>query len=213
MVQPPGQIADASAALLFHSPAACGIVLLMSTAQPRHAHELAPLMRAVAAGDRTALADLYGRTSGKLYGICVRLLGSEPEAEEVLQDVYLTVWNKADRFDGDKASPITWLAVLARNKSIDRLRRQRAPTTTLDDAPDLADEGPSALEVLEQDEDSKRLDRCLEELEQQQQTAIRAAFLDGATYPQLAEREQVPLGTMKSWIRRGLIRLRGCLER
>lgn len=213
MVQPPGQIADAPAALLFHPPAACGIGLLMDAARPRNAHELAPLMRAVASGDRTALADLYGRTSGKLYGICVRLLGSEPEAEEVLQDVYLTVWNKADRFDGDKASPITWLAVLARNKSIDRLRRQRAPTTTLDDAPDLADEGPSALEVLEQDEDSKRLESCLEELDQRQRTAIRAAFLDGATYPQLAEREQVPLGTMKSWIRRGLIRLRGCLER
>lgn len=185
----------------------------MSTAQAPNAHELVPLMQAVAAGDRNALADLYDRTSGKLYGICIRLLGSEPEAEEALQDVYLTVWNKADRFDGRKASPITWLAVLARNKSIDRLRRKSAPTTNLDDAPDLVDDGPSALEVLEQEEDQKRLNDCLEELDQQQQSSIRAAFLDGATYPQLAEREQVPLGTMKSWIRRGLIRLRGCLER
>lgn len=185
----------------------------MNTAQARSAHELVPLMHAVAAGDRRALADLYGRTSGKLYGICLRLLGSEPEAEDVLQDVYLTVWNKADSFDRDKASPITWLAVLARNKSIDRLRRKRAPTTTIDDAPDFADDGPSALDVLERDEDRRRLEVCLEELDRQQQEAIRSAFLDGATYPQLAEREQVPLGTMKSWIRRGLIRLRGCLER
>lgn len=184
----------------------------MNAAQAPNAVELVPLMQAVAAGDRTALADLYGRTSGKLYGICVRLLGNEPEAEEVLQDVYLTVWNKAASFDRNKASPITWLAVLARNKSIDRLRRPRSPTTSMDDAPDVADERPSALEVLEQDEDQARLARCLEELEQQQQSSIRAAFLDGATYPQLAEREQVPLGTMKSWIRRGLIRLRGCLE-
>ncbi|MBA2771396.1 MAG: sigma-70 family RNA polymerase sigma factor [Sphingomonas sp.] len=185
----------------------------MTTSQAPNARELAPLMHAVAAGDRNALADLYGRTSGKLYGICIRLLGSEPEAEDVLQDVYLTVWNKAGSFDRDKASPITWLAVLARNKSIDRLRRQRAPTTTLDDAPDLADDAPSVLEVLEQDEDRRRLNSCLDELEEQQRASIRAAFLDGATYPQLAEREQVPLGTMKSWIRRGLIRLRGCLER
>ena len=185
----------------------------MSTTAAPNAVELVPLMHAVAAGDRTALADLYGRTSGKLYGICLRLLGSEPEAEDALQDVYLTVWNKAGSFDRDKASPITWLAVLARNKSIDRLRRKRAPTTTLDDAPDLPDGAASALEVLEQSEDQQRLNSCLDELDEQQRSSIRAAFLDGATYPQLAEREQVPLGTMKSWIRRGLLRLRGCLER
>lgn len=213
MIQPPGQSLPLRPNCSSTRPRLAPMVLLMSAAKAPTRHELAPLMDAVAAGDRSALADLYGRTSGKLYGICIRLLGSEPEAEEVLQDVYLTVWNKADRFDGDKASPITWLAVIARNKSIDRLRRHSAAMTTLDDAPELADDAPSALEVLEQDEDRKRLQDCLEELEQQQQASIRSAFLDGATYPQLAEREQVPLGTMKSWIRRGLIRLRGCLER
>lgn len=212
MIQPPGHFA-APAALLFRPASSCGNGRSMNAAQAPNAHELVPLMQAVAAGDRAALADLYGRTSGKLYGICVRLLGSEPEAEDVLQDVYLTVWNKAGSFDRNKASPITWLAVLARNKSIDRLRRQRPPTTTLDDAPEMADDGPSALEVLEQDEDQQRLNGCLDELDEQQRASIRAAFLEGATYPQLAEREKVPLGTMKSWIRRGLIRLRGCLER
>ena len=189
------------------------MVISMSAAQAPNARELVPLMEAVAAGDRSALAELYNRTSAKLYGVCIRLLGSEMEAEEVLQDVYLTVWKKADRFDGRKASPVTWLAVLARNKAIDRLRGRRAPTTNLDDAAELIDDSPSALEVLEQEEDRKRLLDCLEELEEQQRSSIRSAFLDGATYPELAEREQVPLGTMKSWIRRGLIRLRGCLER
>lgn len=213
MIQPPVHFVPAPAALLFPSSPACGNGWSMTTRHPSNALELAPLMQAVAAGDRDALADLYGRTSAKLYGICIRLLGSEPEAEEVLQDVYVTVWKKAGSFDRDKASPITWLAVLARNKAIDRLRRQRAPTTTMDDAPDLADDSPSALEILERDEDQRRLNTCLDELEEQQRASIRAAFLDGATYPQLAEREQVPLGTMKSWIRRGLIRLRGCLER
>jgi RNA polymerase sigma-70 factor, ECF subfamily len=189
------------------------MVVAMSAAQSPNAHELVPLMQAVAEGDRSALAELYNRTSAKLYGVCIRLLGSEMEAEEALQDVYLTVWKKADRFDGRKASPITWLAVLARNKSIDRLRRKSAPTTNLDGASELVDDAPSALEVLEQEEDQKRLRECLEELDEQQRASIRAAFLDGASYPQLAEREKVPLGTMKSWIRRGLIRLRGCLER
>ena len=175
-------------------------------------HELDPLLRSVATGDRRALADLYRRTSAKLYGICVRLLGSQAEAEEVLQEVYVTVWRKAERFDPTKASPITWLAVLARNKAIDRLRRRRPETNPINDAAEIADEQPSALEVLESAQERDRLNGCLEELEDRQRLMIRAAFLDGATYPELAEREGVPLGTMKSWIRRGLLRLRGCLQ-
>jgi RNA polymerase sigma-70 factor (ECF subfamily) len=142
----------------------------------------------------------------------VRLLGSQAEAEEVLQEVYVTVWNKADRFDPHKASPITWLAVLARNKAIDRLRLRRLPTDPIDHASEVADDRPSALDVLETAQEHDRLNGCLDELDAQQRSMIRAAFLDGASYPELAEREGVPLGTMKSWIRRGLLRLRGCLQ-
>ncbi|MDQ3482488.1 MAG: sigma-70 family RNA polymerase sigma factor, partial [Pseudomonadota bacterium] len=167
----------------------------------------------VAHGDRRALGKLYERTSAKLFGICVRLLGSEAEAEEVLQEVYVTVWKKADRFDPLKASPITWLAVLARNKAVDRLRLRRLATDPIETARDVADDQPSALEVLEEAEEKHRLNICLDELDDQQRAMIRAAFLDGATYPELADREGVPLGTMKSWIRRGLLRLRGCLQR
>lgn len=171
------------------------------------------LMRSIAAGDRAALSSLYGRTSAKLFGICLRLLGSRAEAEEVLQDVYVTVWQKASRFDEGKASPITWLAVMTRNKAIDRQRRRTTRTTDLDAAGEIADDRASALDILEMNEEMGRLADCLDELDERQQTMIRAAFLDGATYPQLAERESVPLGTMKSLIRRGLLRLRGCLER
>lgn len=175
--------------------------------------ELVPLLRAISGGDRDALKTLYGRTSAKLFGICVHLLRSDSEAEEVLQDVYITVWQKAGSFEPGRASPITWLAVLARNKAIDRLRLRRLPTDTIDAAADVPDSGASALELLERSEERERLNHCLEELEERQRAMIRAAFMDGATYPELAEREKVPLGTMKSWIRRGLIRLRGCLER
>lgn len=174
--------------------------------------ELVPLMHAVAAGDRDALRTLYGRTSAKLFGICVHLLRSDSEAEEVLQDVFITVWQKAASFDDSRASPITWLAVLARNKAIDRLRLRRIPTESIDAAAEVPDSGASALELLERSEEGERLSHCLGELEERQQAIIRAAFLEGATYPELAEREKVPLGTMKSWIRRGLMRLRGCLE-
>lgn len=177
------------------------------------AFELADVLRAVASGDQPALATLYERTSAKLYGICLRVLGDEAEAQDVLQEVYVTAWRKADRFDPAKASPITWLAVLARNKAIDNLRRRRPATDGLDAVAEVADESPSALDLAESREEGGRLARCLDELDEQPRAMIRSAFLDGATYPELAARAGVPLGTMKSWIRRGLQRLKNCLER
>ena len=176
-------------------------------------HELARLLENAAADDRASLKRLYECTSAKLYGICVRLLRDEAEAQEVLQEVYLTVWRKAASFDATRASPITWLATIARNRSIDRLRARQVPTEDLRLAADIPDDSPSSLQLLETAEDASRLSRCLEELESHACAAIRAAFFDGATYPELAEREGVPLPTMKSWIRRGLISLRGCLDR
>lgn len=175
--------------------------------------ELEDLIRAVAGGDRAAFASLYDRTSAKLYGICLRLLRDEAEAQDVLQDAYVSVWNKAEHYDSAKASPITWLAVVARNKAIDRLRQRRIGSDDLDAAANVEDDSPSAFTVVERQQDAARLAGCLDELEDRARAMIRAAFLDGATYPELAEREGVPLGTMKSWIRRGLQRLRGCLER
>ncbi|MEO7178702.1 MAG: sigma-70 family RNA polymerase sigma factor [Allosphingosinicella sp.] len=175
---------------------------------------LAGTLSAVALGDNAAMADLYDRTSPKLFGICLRLLGSRTEAEEALQETYVTVWGKAGTFDAGKASAITWLATVARNKSIDRLRRRRPDTPAgLEAAADIPDSRASALDVLEDAQEGERLSGCLDELEDRAGQAIRSAFLDGASYSDLAEREGVPLGTMKSWIRRGLLRLRGCLER
>jgi RNA polymerase sigma-70 factor (ECF subfamily) len=175
--------------------------------------QLAQLLEAVSRGDRSAFAALYRRTSAKLYGICLRLLGSEAEAQDVLQEVYVTVWQKAGQFDSARASPITWLAVLTRNKAIDRLRRRPIASEGIEAAAEIEDDSPSAFDLVGGAEDAARLGHCLGELEERARTMIRAAFLDGATYPELAEREGVPLGTMKSWIRRGLQRLRGCLDR
>ena len=174
--------------------------------------ELAPLLSGIAAGDRAALAELYQRTSAKLYGICVRLLPSEADAQDVLQEIYLTVWRKAGLYDQAKASPITWLAVMARNKAIDRLRGKQLATDPLEAANSVADDDPSAFDIVEQGQERERLADCLGELEPQHAAIIRAAFVDGLTYAELAARDAVPLGTMKSWIRRGLLRLRGCLE-
>lgn len=180
-----------------------------ATAEPS---ELARLMTALAGGDRAALAALYQRTSAKLYGICLRLIGDEAEAQDVLQEVYVTAWGKAAQYDPAKASPITWLAVLARNKAIDQLRRRKLPEDDLDAAAAVPDDRPLAFDIIDSDNDRRRLAGCLDTLDERPRAMIRSAFLEGATYPELAEREGVPLGTMKSWIRRGLMRLKGCLE-
>lgn len=181
--------------------------------RPSASRELAPLLSSIASGERAALSTLYQRTSAKLYGICLRLLPSEADAQEVLQDVYLTVWRSARLYDENKASPVTWLAVMTRNKAIDRLRAQKLGTEPLEAADDVADDDPTAFEVVEQAQENDRLTNCLQELEPAHAAAIRAAFIDGLTYAELAARDAVPLGTMKSWIRRSLQRLRGCLER
>jgi RNA polymerase sigma-70 factor (ECF subfamily) len=207
--------------LLYRLPAAyrsrrrsCMTAAMDATRGSEDGRRLAGTMAAVATGDRAAMATLYTRTSAKLFGICVRILGSEAEAEEALQETYILVWRKAGAFDPGRASAITWLAILARNASMDRLRRRRGPAAEeLGAALEIADEAPLAPELLEQAEDRERLTRCLDELEDKPRSAIRAAFLDGLSYPDLAAREGVPLPTMKSWVRRGLLRLRGCLER
>jgi len=175
--------------------------------------ELADLLQRVANRDSSALRDVYDRTSAKLYGICLRVLGSDGEAQDVLQEVYFTVWNKAAQFDAGKASPITWLSVIARNKAIDAARAKRLPAEGVEAASEVPDDSPSALDVLEVEEDAARLADCLNQLEERARAMIRRAFFEGVTYPELATQEGVPLPTMKSWIRRGLLRLRGCMER
>jgi RNA polymerase sigma-70 factor (ECF subfamily) len=183
-------------------------------AETRRRQLVAAIAR-VAGGDRAALRLVYSETSAKLFGVCLRILGDRSEAEDVLQDVYLTVWRKAASFDETVASPITWLVAIARNRSIDRLRAGGASRASLpiEAAAEIPDPGLSALEQLEIGEDQARLKDCLQELEERQSAAIRSAFLDGFTYEELATRNRVPLGTMKSWIRRGLLKLRACLER
>ena len=178
--------------------------------------QLTLALRGVAEGSRESLAEVYRRTSAKLFGICLRILHDRSEAEDALQEIYVNVWRKAGSFDPERASPITWLAALARNRSIDRRRSlasRPAGQAGVEEALDVPDGGASALERLETAEEARRIAACLGELDERQKTAIRAAFFDGHSYPELAERWSVPLGTMKSWIRRGLLRLRDCLER
>ena len=163
--------------------------------------------------DREAFARVYRLTRAKLFGICLRICGERQAAEDVLQDVYVTIWKRASGYEPGRASPIAWLATIARNRAIDWRRAQgRRPSVPVEDAPPLVDPAPGARERMLFDEDERRLYACLERLTDAQRDAIRTAFFDGLTYAELADRRAVPLGTMKSWVRRGLTRLRECLD-
>ncbi|MFA6124711.1 MAG: sigma-70 family RNA polymerase sigma factor [Sphingomonas sp.] len=163
--------------------------------------------------DRASFRELYALTSAKLFGVCYRICGERQAAEDVLHDVYLTIWRRAGAYDPLRASPITWLATIARNRAIDWQRAQKIRRATpIEDAPPMIDTAPLASETMLQDEASELLHGCLQGLEARQRDAIRTAFFDGVTYAELAERQSIPLGTMKSWVRRGLAKLKECLE-
>ncbi|ANK11894.1 sigma-70 family RNA polymerase sigma factor [Erythrobacter neustonensis] len=184
---------------------------------PASDHARAALQEAMArlaAGDQSALEEVYRATRVKLYGITLRILGDPKEAEDALQDVYVNLWQRADRYDPTRASPIAWLAAFARNRAIDRLRtgKVRQGAVPVEEAAPLADENPLADMLLVDAEQTAQIHKCLGALDARTQGHIRAAFFEGYTYAQLAENADVPLGTMKSWIRRGLQRLRACLE-
>lgn len=171
-------------------------------------------MQRLADGDRSALEWVYQATSAKLFGICLRILGDRGEAEDALQDVYVSLWQRAKTYDAHRASPIGWLSVVARNRAIDRLRKGkvRSGAVSVDEAAELPDKEPLADALLEGGQRSAQIRHCLGTLEERQQNAIRTAFFEGRTYAELARDGGVPLGTVKSWVRRGLARLKKCLE-
>ena len=176
--------------------------------------ELKAAMARLARGDRSALEFIYNATSAKLFGICLRILGERNEAEDALQDVYVNLWRNAERYDPERASPISWLATFARNRAIDRLRtgKVRQGAVSVEEALEITDDAPLADSILETEQRNAKIHQCLGQLEERQQDAIRTAFFQGMTYAELAEARDVPLGTMKSWVRRGLSKLRRCLE-
>lgn len=171
-------------------------------------------MLRLADGDRDALREIYEATQAKLFGICLRILGDRKEAEDALQDVYLTLWRRADRYDPARASAISWLATFARNRAVDRLRTGKVQrgAVPVDEALEIADEAPRADALLEDAERSARIHHCLERLEDPTRSSIRTAFFEGRTYAELADTAGEPLGTIKSRIRRGLAKLKACLE-
>lgn len=164
-------------------------------------------------GDRSAFETLYRATSAKLFGVCLRIFPERSEAEEALQDAYLTIWNRAAGFQAGRASPISWLVAVTRNRAIDRLRAGgKARYVPVEEAVDIADPAPRADAQLFAASEDRVLHGCIEGLEPRDAHFIRSAFIGGATYAQLADIEGAPLATVKSRIRRALMRLRACME-
>jgi len=164
-------------------------------------------------GDRSAFAAVYAATSAKLFGVCLRIFPDRNEAEDVLQDAYLTIWNKAASFESGRASPISWLVAVTRNRAIDRLRaKKKIGTTSMEEAAEIADATPLADAQLIEEADDRVLHDCIQSLDTRDAFFIRSAFIGGSTYADLADNEGQPLGTVKSRIRRALLKLRGCME-
>ncbi len=171
------------------------------------------LIARVALRDRGAFSALYDATSAKLFGVVLRVLQDRAAAEDALQEVYLKVWARADRYQVTGHSPMTWLITVARNHPIDRLRAAQGGTQPLDEAMPVADPtpGPEARAVAASE--AARIGACLGELPEARAAAVRGAYLEGATYQELADRAGVPLNTMRTWLRRSLIALKECLSR
>jgi RNA polymerase sigma factor (sigma-70 family) len=183
---------------------------------------LAQLLARAGLGDRRAFATLYERTSPHLFAVVLRIQRDRAVAEDLLQEVYVNVWRAAKGFDAAQSQPMTWLTSIARNRAIDSLRRAQAqPRLHSGHAQDdedtdvydeTADEAAGPLELLSQASDARALQRCMAELSAAQRQSLALAYYDGLSHAELASRMGEPLGTVKSWVRRGLMGLKACLD-
>ncbi|MFS4439534.1 sigma-70 family RNA polymerase sigma factor [Paracoccaceae bacterium GXU_MW_L88] len=180
---------------------------------PPSAMQMTDLLGRVALRDRRAFEELYQQAAPKLFAICLRILKDKAEAEDALQEVFIKIWHSADRYLPDTASPQAWLNTVARNHAIDRLRARKPGGGDLDVAEVLPDGGLTPEESAVLRSEGRRIDQCLEELDQSRADAVRLAYVEGESYIELAERFSVPLNTMRSWLRRSLLKLRECLTR
>jgi RNA polymerase sigma-70 factor, ECF subfamily len=173
---------------------------------------VAALLAAASAGDRRAFGPLYAATSAKLFGVLLRILGDRTEAEDALQEVYARVWASAARYDPAKGRGMTWLITIARNRGIDRLRARAARAEGGVDPDTLPDTRSGAEDRLLARADLGRLADCLDRQLPDRAAALKGAYVSGESYATLALRHNVPLNTMRTWLRRGLQQLRECMQ-
>ena len=179
---------------------------------------VAALLSRVAMGDQGAFAEFYDLTASHLYGVAVRILKDAAAAEEILQEAYVNVWHHAGSYEVAKSQPMTWLTSIVRNRCLDLKRRRELTTVTLtsdgDDEPaiDIPSDAPTPGELLLAGADAQSVRDCVQTLDAGPRQAIALAFFHGLSHAELAEHLREPLGTVKSWVRRALERLKRCLD-
>jgi RNA polymerase sigma-70 factor (ECF subfamily) len=174
--------------------------------------ELVWLLGAVAKGDAAAFERLYDATRAKLYGVLLRILGRPELAEDVMQETYIKVWTNADKFDPLLASPITWMVAIARNRAIDIVRKRSEVSIEEEpEAMDIAAETPAPLARREMTEELKRLLSCLGKLDPEKQRIVLLAYYSGWSREQLSMKLDIPVNTIKTWLRRSLLEIRECM--
>jgi RNA polymerase sigma-70 factor, ECF subfamily len=181
-----------------------------ATAQPPEDDDTNALLLRCANGDRAAFRLLYDRWGNRLYGIALRITRQTSLAADAAQEAFVQVWEQAHRFDPDRGGAEAWLVSIVRYRALDIVRRQSREVAGYEPE-EREDETPDALARLVRTAEGAALQRCLAELEEDRRRLLMLAFVDGLSHSELAERMRVPLGTVKSWIRRSLISLRECL--
>jgi RNA polymerase sigma-70 factor (ECF subfamily) len=188
-------------------------------ADPAHQLErsarLMELLARTALADQSAFEQLYRMTSSHLYGVAMRILRESAAAEEVLQESFVNIWHHAGSYVAARSQPLTWLTSVVRNRCLDRLRRRDVDTVNIDDeehAMAIADRSPTPLDLLLSGAEANAVRRCVETLDAGPKQAIALAFYQGLSHSELARHLKEPLGTVKSWVRRGLERLKACLD-
>ena len=176
--------------------------------------QLATLLSQCGLGNRTAFKALYESTNAKLFAVSLRIVRERHIAEEVLQDAFVNIWNNASRYAVQQSAPLTWMTAIVRNRSLDIVRRPRAEVADEDDwhALNMEDESSGPDELLTESRDRARVERCFETLDAEQKQSIALAFYQGLSHSEVANHLKRPLGTVKTHIRRGLLKLKGCLD-
>ncbi len=198
-------------------PLVCSILAFDGMSEPDLALERdVERLRRIAGGDRSAFSDFYDQYSGLLFSIAIKVLNDPKEAEDVLQEVFMQIWNKADAYDPLLGKPASWAVTLTRNKAIDRIRASQRRSKLLEQATVEAnvvpEDSPSAHETLHGRENAEKIRSVVAALPADQRRAIELAFFSGLTQDEIAKTLQEPLGTIKARIRRGMLKLREKLE-
>ena len=187
----------------------------MKYTNPQLRDAIAALMARCALRDQRAFRDLYRHTSAKLYAVALRIVRRDDWAEEVLQESFVNIWNHITEYSSARSAPLTWMTAIVRNRALDWLRRPNLERG--DEDYDLlveavADDAPGPDVILGASRDARALAECLKQLTGNQRQTIILAYSHGLSHGELAQHLKQPLGTVKTWIRRGLDRLKGCMD-